>query len=142
MYCEQKASERKGGMERMNTTQTATIAGKNMHKLLVAVSLMSVTFCAAPLVRGQAAHKPADKSVNVHAGEDVFVQKCFQCHSVLEGQVRLGPSLYHVAKGPRPKKTPTEIREIVTNGKGKMPPFKEILTQEDTDNLLAYLRSL
>jgi mono/diheme cytochrome c family protein len=114
-----------------------------MYKLLAAVSLVSLTFSAPLIVRGQASHKPADKSTSIHAGEEVFVQKCFQCHSVLEGQVvRMGPSLYHLSKGPHPKKTPTEIRKILTDGKGKMPPFKEILTQDDTDNLLAYLRSL
>jgi mono/diheme cytochrome c family protein len=113
-----------------------------MYKLFVAVSLASLALITPPPASSQAAHKPADTSAAVHAGEDVFTQKCFQCHSVLEGQVRLGPSLYHVSKGPHPKKTQAEIREILANGKGKMPPFKEILTQEDTDNLLAYLRSL
>jgi mono/diheme cytochrome c family protein len=114
-----------------------------MYKLLAAVSLVSVTFSGPLIVRAQASHNPADKSASIHAGEEVFLQRCFQCHSVLEGQAaRLGPSLYNVSKGPHPKKTPAEIREILANGKGKMPPFKEILTQEDTDNLLAYLRSL
>jgi mono/diheme cytochrome c family protein len=114
-----------------------------MYKLLAVVSLVSVTFSAPLIVGGQASHKPADKSASSHAGEEIFVQKCFQCHSVLEGQVeRLGPNLYHVSKSPHPKKTPTEIRKILADGKGKMPAFKDILTPEDTDNLLAYLRSL
>jgi mono/diheme cytochrome c family protein len=112
-----------------------------MYKLLAAVSLVSVVFSTPPLVHSQTAHKAADKTASIHAGEEVFTQRCFQCHSVLEGQVRLGPSLYHVSKGAHPK-TPAQMREILANGKGKMPPFKEILTQEDTDNLIAYLRSL
>ena len=114
-----------------------------MYKLLATVFLVSHAFSAPLIVRGQASHNPADKSASIHAGEELFIQKCFQCHTVLEGQgVRLGPSLYHLFRGPHPKKTSAEIREILANGKSKMPPFKEVLTQEDTDNLLAYLRSL
>jgi mono/diheme cytochrome c family protein len=113
-----------------------------MYRLLAAVSLLSFALCVPSLVHSQAAAKPADKTASIHAGEEMFVQKCFQCHSVNEGQVRLGPSLYHVAKGPHARKTPAQIREILANGKGKMPSFKETLTQEDTDNLIAYLRSL
>jgi mono/diheme cytochrome c family protein len=78
----------------------------------------------------------------VHAGQEIFTKKCFQCHSVLEGQVRLGPSLYHELKEPHPKKSTTEVRDIIINGKGKMPPFKESLAKQDVDDLLAYIRSL
>jgi mono/diheme cytochrome c family protein len=81
---------------------------------------------------------PTKSSNKVHAGQEVFTQKCFQCHSVAEGQVRFGPSLYHVTHS----KTPTEIRVIISNGKGKMPPFKESLTKENVDALIAYVRSL
>ncbi len=86
----------------------------------------------------QAAPAPAA----VQAGQAIFTQRCFACHSVIEDQVRLGPSLYHELKGPKPKKTPTEVRTILHEGKNKMPSFKDILTPADTDNILAYLKSL
>jgi mono/diheme cytochrome c family protein len=85
----------------------------------------------------------ADKTTPaVHAGQQVYVHNCFQCHSINEGEVRLGPSLYGEMKKPQPKKSATEIRTILKNGKGKMPSFQEKLTQEDVDNLLAYIRTL
>jgi mono/diheme cytochrome c family protein len=86
----------------------------------------------------QAAAAPA----TAHAGEEIFTQRCFACHSVIEDQVRFGPSLYHELKPPHPKKTPSEVRTILREGKGKMPSFKDILTPEDTDNILAYLHTL
>jgi mono/diheme cytochrome c family protein len=88
---------------------------------------------------GHAGKKEADR---VPLGQDIFTQRCFQCHSVLPDQVRLGPSLYHVTKGPHPRKTPVQIREILQTGKGKMPSFKDVLTEDDIENIVAYLKSL
>ena len=78
----------------------------------------------------------------VQAGQDLFTQKCMACHSVIEGQPTFGPNLYREMKKPQGKKSSAEIRELLMNGKGKMPPFKDKLTPEDTANLLAYLRTL
>lgn len=92
--------------------------------------------------QAQTPHAAGDNPASVHAGEQVFIQRCFQCHSVQEDQVKFGPSLFNEMKKPHPKKTATEIRTILKDGKGKMPSFKDVLTQEDTDNLLAYIHSL
>jgi mono/diheme cytochrome c family protein len=79
---------------------------------------------------------------SVHSGGDVFTQKCLPCHSTEPGKDLLGPSLYGEMREGRPKKTEQEIRAIIRDGKGKMPAFKKTLSEEDTDNLLAYIRSL
>jgi mono/diheme cytochrome c family protein len=113
-----------------------------MWKSGLSVLLIFTVFCSAP--SGQTQSTPAKHTGrgDVHAGQDLFTQKCFQCHSVNEGQVRLGPSLFGEMKGPDPKKTAAEIRGILKDGKGKMPSFKEVLTQKDTDDLIAYLHTL
>jgi len=78
----------------------------------------------------------------VHAGQAIFAQNCMQCHSVNQGQVMFGPSLYAEMKKPQGKKSSSEVRTIIKNGKGKMPAFGEKLTPDDTDKLLAYLHTL
>lgn len=103
--------------------------------LAAILSLAAALPCAA-----QSA--PASASPAAHAGQQVFTQRCFQCHSVLPDQVRFGPSLYNEMKKPHPKKTDAQVRSILQNGNGKMPSFKDVLTKEDTDNLLAYLHTL
>jgi mono/diheme cytochrome c family protein len=112
-----------------------------MRKSLPAIFLAASIFCH---VSHTASQTPATtvSNTSLHAGQEIFTHKCFQCHSVVEGQVRFGPSLYHEVKGPQPKMTPSEIRGILKTGKGKMPSFQESLTKEDVDNLLAYIRSL
>jgi mono/diheme cytochrome c family protein len=102
----------------------------------------SICLSLAVAIPSYAQDASASKAQAVHAGQQVFTQRCFQCHSVLPDQVRFGPSLYGEMKKPHPKKTEAQIRAILINGNGKMPSFKDVLTKEDTDNLLAYLHSL
>lgn len=78
----------------------------------------------------------------VSTGKDIFTQRCFVCHSVQPGQVLIGPSVYGEMREPHPKMTEAQIRTIVRDGKGKMPAFKDLLTKDETDQLLAYLRNL
>jgi mono/diheme cytochrome c family protein len=84
----------------------------------------------------------ASKTQEVHAGQQIFLQRCMQCHSVNPNQVIFGPSLYSEMSASPHKKTAAQIRVILKNGKGKMPIFGGILTGTDVDDLLAYIRSL
>jgi mono/diheme cytochrome c family protein len=85
---------------------------------------------------------PRTQSESVHSSSDVFTQKCLPCHSTEPGKDGLGPSLYSEMREPHPKKTEQQVRTIIRDGKGRMPAFKDTLTEEDTENLLAYIRSL
>ncbi len=111
---------------------------------LVTVSL-TVCFAAVTSLYPQGSHAQSTKAANnaamVHAGQDVFAQKCMQCHSVNEGQAMFGPTLYREMKKPHGSNA-AEIRTILKNGKGKMPAFADKLTPEDVNNLLAYLHTL
>jgi mono/diheme cytochrome c family protein len=115
--------------------------GESMRTVL-AVTLVTIATLLHSFLYPTPPYSTEKNVQDVRAGEEIFVQKCFQCHSVLEGQVRFGPSLYGEMKRPHPKKTAAEIRTILMNGKGKMPPFHDALTQDDTDRLLAYIESL
>jgi mono/diheme cytochrome c family protein len=106
------------------------------------LSLALAATVSALAVPANAEANPAAKQQAVHAGQQVFTQRCFQCHSVIPDQVRFGPSLYGVVTKPHPRKTDAQVRNILKNGQGKMPSFNGVLSKEDTDNLLAYLHSL
>ena len=108
--------------------------------LLVGITAMSAV-CAFTAASAQQPSAKAYSAANVQAGEQVFLDKCFQCHSVNKGEVRVGPSLFGVMKGPKAK-TAAQIRVQLHDGKGKMPPFKDILTPEQIEHVIAYLHSL
>ncbi len=119
-----------------------------MRKAVLAVSSVAYAVFAAvvsvssvSVSHAQSAPAKAE-SPKVQAGQDIFNQKCLQCHSYVEGQTSFGPNLYHEMKKTPGKKSATEIKLILKNGKNKMPSFDGKLTPEDTDNLLAFLHTL
>lgn len=112
--------------------------------LSLAVAGISAGFLAMPApqaVAAEAAPKKAAKGGDAKAGQQLFNTTCMQCHSTNEGQVLFGPSLYHETKKPG-KKTPAEIREIITNGKNKMPPLGSKFDEKQKDDIIAYVKTL
>jgi mono/diheme cytochrome c family protein len=106
---------------------------------MIAAALLPLVLC---VVAAHAQPAAASGQPSAAAGQQVFVQKCMQCHSVNKDQVLLGPSLWgEMTKSPH-KKTAAQIRVIIKNGKGKMPPWGTMLSEQDIDNVLAYLHSL
>jgi mono/diheme cytochrome c family protein len=109
------------------------------------VVLLAVPVTVATVFSPTQSHAQGAKTANaatVHAGQEIFAQKCLLCHSINKGQVTFGPSLYAEMKKPQGKKSSAEVRSVIKNGKGKMPSFQEKLSAEDVDKLLAYIRTL
>jgi mono/diheme cytochrome c family protein len=106
--------------------------------LLSAIAVL----CFFPMRAAQGPTNQTSRASNAHSGKTIFLQKCFQCHSVIEGQARLGPNLYGVMKKPHPRKTDSDVNALLKNGKGKMPSFADTLTPEDEGDLIAYLHSI
>jgi mono/diheme cytochrome c family protein len=113
-----------------------------MRRTFVVACLLLISWFISSSTQAGPISPAQHPAVSVHDGEQVFIKRCLQCHSVNEGQTRFGPSLYREMKGSHPKKTSSQIRAVIKDGKGKMPPFGEFLTQEDTINLMAYLQTI
>jgi mono/diheme cytochrome c family protein len=109
---------------------------------LLATALMVVIFHSSPVSQAQTPKAGADTAAKVSAGQQIFEKNCMQCHSFIEGQYSFGPNLFGELKKPHPRKTDVEVRAILKDGKGKMPPFGDKLTAPDTQNLIAYLHTL
>src|SRR5579884_4110379 len=78
-------------------------------------------------------------------GKEVFEQ-CAVCHNADSTEKKMGPGLkglFHHDKMVNGKK-PTEanVRAKIDEGGNGMPAYKEILSDEDKDNLIAYLKTL
>jgi mono/diheme cytochrome c family protein len=113
-----------------------------MRRTFVVACLLLISWFISSSTQAGPISSAQHPAVSVHDGEQVFIKRCLQCHSVNEGQTRFGPSLYREMKGSHPKKTSSQIRAVIKDGKRKMPPFGELLTQEDTINLMAYLQTI
>ena len=82
---------------------------------------------------------------DVQAGKTLYTQICKKCHAADGRGVPAVAKVLKVTFKPMEseeiqKKTDTEIREIITNGRGKMKPLKD-LSADQIENIIAYLRT-
>lgn len=92
-------------------------------------------------VLAQSSHTASHAAGSVNEGQVVFQHTCVMCHSTQSGVKIVGPSLASVLSGPHAGATHA-IREIILNGKGKMPAEKGKLSDQQMADLIAYLRTL
>ncbi len=122
------------------------------YGVIGALALGLITLCDAPaFAAGDAA-----------AGEVLFKKKCAICHAPVEGQNKIGPSLWGVV-GRRAGTLPTytysdamknanrtwdaaTLSDYLTNPREKIPGVKMIFvglpSETDRDNVIAYLATL
>jgi len=87
----------------------------------------------------------ADKKGDATKGKEVFEQ-CSVCHNATTDQKKMGPSLKGLYKKPKManglKPTDENVLNFINKGKGSMPAFASVLSADEKDNLLAYLKTL
>jgi cytochrome c len=80
-------------------------------------------------------------------GKEIFDQQCGLCHDATTTDKKMGPGLKGLYKSPKLSTTgkPTNdanvLDKINTGGNG-MPPEKDLLSDGDRANVLAYLKTL
>ena len=84
-------------------------------------------------------------------GSSLFEKHCQTCHEVKSNKKKVGPGLKGLFKWPEHKMAdgtvmtrhdePT-IRKQVEEGSSAMPPMKGVLSKQELDDLIAYLRTL
>ncbi|MBI3473140.1 MAG: c-type cytochrome [Candidatus Solibacter usitatus] len=91
-----------------------------------------------------AADKKA-KAGDPEKGKEVF-QQCGVCHNADSTEKKMGPGLKGLFKAEKMTngKKPTEanVREKVDEGGNGMPAYKEMLSDEEKNDLIAYLKTL
>ena len=85
------------------------------------------------------------KSGDAAKGKEVFEQ-CGVCHNADSDEKKMGPGLKGLFKKEKMTdgKKPTEenVRNKVNAGGNGMPAYEEMLTAEEKDHLIAYLKTL
>jgi quinohemoprotein ethanol dehydrogenase len=72
---------------------------------------------------------------NAEAGKEVFAEECSVCHGATGHGGNGGPDLRTMPLA----KTQEGAEKQVTNGGGGMPPFKGVLSEEEIENVAAYV---
>ena len=79
------------------------------------------------------------------AGANVFKSHCILCHGTdATGNTTMGKQLKarNLHSAIVQKKSDAELKHIVTDGEGNMPPFSAQLSSAQIDELVAYVRQL
>ena len=106
----------------------------------------SAFFCATFAFGAQNSSQKSDsKAGDAAKGKEVFEQ-CSVCHNADSPEKKIGPSLMGLFKQKKlvngKPVTEANVRDFIDNGGNGMPSYADMLSKEDKDNLIAYLKTL
>jgi len=88
---------------------------------------------------------PAADKGDAAKGKEVFEQ-CSVCHNADSTEKKMGPGLKGLFKKDKltngKKPTDATVRAKIDEGGNGMPAYKDMLSDEEKDNLIAYLKTL
>lgn len=79
------------------------------------------------------------------AGKEIFDTKCGICHNADSKEKKIGPGLQGVKDGKLPSGKDATYDNVLQNlneGGGGMPAFEKLITDEEKDNVIAYVMTL
>jgi len=109
-----------------------------MQKMQTVAILAALTAGTGMMLRG------ADKG-DAAKGKVVFEQ-CAVCHNADSEEKKMGPGLKGLFKRDKlvngKKPTDANVRAKIDEGGNGMPPYKDLLSDQEKDDLIAYLKTL
>lgn len=106
------------------------------------VALLALAFMGAAGCRQQ----PKVDTAQIERGKTIFQDQCALCHDAASTEKKVGPGLKGLFRREKLENgTPVSeasIRENLDKGSQNMPSFKDTLTQQEKDALIAFLKTL
>ena len=94
---------------------------------------------------GLASLAPAQKKGDAAKGKEVFEQ-CAVCHNVDTDEKKVGPSLKGLFKHAKLKNgkavTDENVKAFINKGGNGMPSYAELLSDQEKDDVIAYLHTI
>src|SRR5436190_23422970 len=94
----------------------------------------------AALLFGQDAPKG-----DVNRGKEVFLDNCDQCHEAYSKDEKVGPGLKGIKDGKLPDGRPAtreKLLDLINTGPAEMPSFKDRLTEQQKEDVVAFVLTL
>lgn len=120
---------------------------KRTYGLLGVALLAAVVVLAQDQPAKTGTKKTAGKSGSAAKGKEVFEQKCAVCHLADSDAKKIGPGLKGIGKRGtfsvnNNKVTDESLKTWIENGDSLMPPFKEVLDEQQIRDVIAYVKTL
>jgi mono/diheme cytochrome c family protein len=88
---------------------------------------------------------PAAAKGDAAKGKEIVSEQCGVCHSTDSDEKKMGPALKGLykrkLKGGKPA-TDASVKAIINAGGNGMPAYQDMLSDEEKDHVLAYLKTL
>ena len=111
--------------------------------MTISTKLFSGVACAALLASGALAQEKAKGDPD--KGKELFEQ-CSVCHNADSTEKKMGPGLKGLFKKTKlnngKKVTEENVMAIINAGGNGMPAYEEMLSKEERENVIAYLKTL
>jgi mono/diheme cytochrome c family protein len=91
-----------------------------------------------------AAQSPVSKG-DVNRGKAVFEDNCEQCHDAYSKEEKVGPGLQGLKDGKLPDGKPAthdKLLDIINTGPAEMTSFKDRLTEQEKEDVVAFIMTL
>jgi mono/diheme cytochrome c family protein len=79
-------------------------------------------------------------------GKKIFAEHCALCHHANSTATKVGPGLKGLFQRAKlkdgAKVTDANVRDEIENGHGGMPAWKNVLSKDQIDDVMAYLKTL
>ena len=117
--------------------------------LILGFALLGMS--VAVLAQDPPAKTPAKKTTaskgSPTKGKEVFDQKCGVCHFADSDAKKIGPGLKGISKRGtftvnNNKFTDDSLKTWIENGDSLMPPFKDVLDEQQIKDVIAYVKTL
>jgi cytochrome c6 len=85
------------------------------------------------------------ESGSVSRGKVVFDNNCAECHESESNDVREGPGLKGTKEGKLPDGRPAthdKLLDIINTGPAEMPSFKDRISEQEKEDVVAYVLTL
>jgi mono/diheme cytochrome c family protein len=82
---------------------------------------------------------------DVTRGKEVFLDHCDECHDAYSKEEREGPGLQGIKDGKLPDGRPAThdaLLDVINTGPAEMPSFKDRLTDQQKDDVIAFVMTL
>jgi mono/diheme cytochrome c family protein len=101
---------------------------------------------AGLMVSGAVAADKSKAAGDPDKGKAVFAQQCVMCHNAATTEKKMGPGLKGLFKKDKlangKKATEQNIRTQIDDGGNGMPAYKDMLSEDERNDLIAYLKTL
>jgi cytochrome c len=108
-------------------------------------TLTTPAVCLGLMITGSAVSFAAGKG-DAEKGKEIVTEQCGVCHNLDSDEKKMGPGLKGLYKKAKLKngKAPTDanIRAIINAGGNGMPAYADMLSDDEKDNVIAFLKTL